>query len=210
MTETQTWTVEDAQAVDTRIAAELEAAQRVMAAASVHYSRRREARKMIAAGYRGYEQVLAAAEAGIEAAEAKAQPHRDEAARIDRQEYKGWTRFYLVTSSDGHIHNSTACPTTYLSTTFGWLPDVSGLDEAAAVAAHGERLCSVCFPSAPVAWTSGAAKAKAEGNCSGSLTFGWSKDAPHRTGYYTGNWATCADCGQRVTLTASYKIRSHK
>lgn len=70
----------------------------------------------------------------------------------------GWSRFFLVTSSQGHIHSTTACSTchTYRSSaSFGWLPEVSGKTEAEAVAAHGETLCSVCFPSAPVAWQTG-------------------------------------------------------
>lgn len=69
------------------------------------------------------------------------------------EEYEGWTRFYLVRASNGHIHSSMSCSTCYASTDYGWLVDVSGLTEAEAVAAHGERLCTVCYPTAPSAWT---------------------------------------------------------
>lgn len=69
------------------------------------------------------------------------------------KEYTGWSRFYLVKASNGHIHSSMDCSTCFPTTQFGWLVDVSGLSEAEAVAAHGERLCTVCFPSAPSAWT---------------------------------------------------------
>lgn len=76
---------------------------------------------------------------------------------LDAQ-YTGWSRFFLVVSSDGHIHSSRTCSTCNWQTEYAWLPDVSGLTEAEAVAAHGERLCSVCFPSAPVEWVEGYAR----------------------------------------------------
>lgn len=64
--------------------------------------------------------------------------------------YTGWSRFFVVTSSAGHIHSSMHCSTCYFTTTYGWLPELSGKTEAEAVEAHGPALCSVCFPSAPV------------------------------------------------------------
>lgn len=78
-------------------------------------------------------------------------------AEIDRLEesYTGWSRFFLVTSSPGHIHSSMHCSSCRPTTTYGWLPQLSGKTEDAAVAEHGPTLCSVCFPSAPVEWTSG-------------------------------------------------------
>lgn len=69
--------------------------------------------------------------------------------------YTGWSRYFLVTSSPGHIHSSMYCPTCRFTTTYGWLPQLSGNTEAEAVAEHGPTLCTVCFPSAPVAWTTG-------------------------------------------------------
>ena len=69
--------------------------------------------------------------------------------------YTGWARFFLVTSSAGHIHSSMSCSTCRPTTTYGWLPELSDTSEADAVAAHGQTLCSVCFPSAPVEWTTG-------------------------------------------------------
>jgi len=70
-----------------------------------------------------------------------------------------WSRFFLVTSSDGHVHSSLGCSTCYPQTTYAWLPGLSGLTMAEAVEAHGEILCSVCFPDAPAAWTEGVSKA---------------------------------------------------
>lgn len=77
-------------------------------------------------------------------------------------QYTGWSRFWLVTNTNGHIHSTTSCSTCYPSTQFAWLPELSGQTEAEAVAAQGEILCSVCFPSAPVAWTTGVRKVVAD------------------------------------------------
>lgn len=73
-----------------------------------------------------------------------------------------WSRFYLVLNNNGHIHRDTSCSTCFATTEYGWLPQLSGLTEADAVADQGEILCSICFPSAPVAWTCGESKAKVE------------------------------------------------
>ncbi len=66
-----------------------------------------------------------------------------------------WSRFFLVTSSAGHIHKDMECSTCRPRTTYGWLPQLSGKTEAEAVADQGPMLCSVCFPTAPVEWTVG-------------------------------------------------------
>lgn len=62
-----------------------------------------------------------------------------------------WTRFHPV--PDGHIHSSRACHTLRITTDVRWLPEMSGQDEATALAALGEAghiLCTVCYPNAPV------------------------------------------------------------
>lgn len=69
--------------------------------------------------------------------------------------YTGWSRFFLVVSSAGHIHSSMHCSTCRPTTRFGWLPELSDSTETEAVASHGPTLCSVCFPSAPLDWTTG-------------------------------------------------------
>lgn len=70
-----------------------------------------------------------------------------------------WSRFFLVTNTNGHIHSSLNCSTCRWDTDLTWLPTLSGLTEAEAVEAHGAILCSVCFPSAPVEWTNGTSRA---------------------------------------------------
>lgn len=84
---------------------------------------------------------------------------RDRLAKHE-EAYTNWSRFWLVTSSDGHIHRNRWCSTCRPRTAFALLPELSGLDESEAVEAYGSILCSVCFPSAPVEWTTGEAKAK--------------------------------------------------
>lgn len=67
-------------------------------------------------------------------------------------EYTGWSRFFLVTSSPGHIHSSMRCSTCRPTTQYGWLPELSGRTEEEAMKACGPTLCTVCFPEAPVDW----------------------------------------------------------
>jgi hypothetical protein len=65
----------------------------------------------------------------------------------------GWSRAFLVTSSDGHVHSSMHCSTCnngQYRTSFHWQPEYSGADEAAIIAAAGYRACTVCYPNAPV------------------------------------------------------------
>ena len=62
----------------------------------------------------------------------------------------GWTRAYLATSTNGHIHSSTGCSTCRATTTYYWFTDLSGHDEAEIVAKAGSDACTVCYPTAPV------------------------------------------------------------
>jgi hypothetical protein len=63
----------------------------------------------------------------------------------------GWTRFYITTGSNPHVHRSMRCSTCRPTTQFGWLTDHSGMDEDEIVALAGDEACTVCYPSAPVA-----------------------------------------------------------
>jgi hypothetical protein len=63
-----------------------------------------------------------------------------------------WPRFFpSVTSSSPHIHASLGCRTLHIDTRMSWAPALSGKTEDVAVAELDEALCTVCFPSAPVA-----------------------------------------------------------
>lgn len=147
------------------------------------------------------ERHVARAAAKIEQAEAielQAAPLREAARDLDAALYEGWQRFFLVE----HIHASQHCSSFRPTTRVGWLPNVSGLTEAEAVAEHGATLCTICFPSAPVELTTPAADPDV---CTGTRD----REQPSRTGYHRGNWATCT-CGARVTLTSTGKLRKHK
>lgn len=64
--------------------------------------------------------------------------------------YTGWNRFFLVTSSAGHVHRSMSCSTCFPTTAYAPVVALSGQDDQAAVELLGESLCTVCFPEAPV------------------------------------------------------------
>jgi hypothetical protein len=145
---------------------------------------------------------IADAEARIELAALTAEPLRRAAIALDAALYTGWTRFYLVQ----HIHSSQHCSSFRSTTRVGWLPDVSGLTEAEAVAEHGAILCTICFPSAPTEWTEGPKDDRCTG--SGKPT---NSDLPQRRGYVAGNWVTCPDCGKQVGITPNgFRVPKHK
>jgi hypothetical protein len=143
MTTTRANAIETAREVDTRIAAAWgafwEAEDKVQA---------------IDKNIRSYRHLSGNYSARIDALEAKRLPLaaeadtlRQAAKDLDRAEYKGWTRFFLVK----HIHRSEYCSSFRPTTRVGWLPEVSGLTEAEAVAQYDETLCTKCFTTAPVA-----------------------------------------------------------
>jgi hypothetical protein len=80
-------------------------------------------------------------------------------ARIEQEPFKaewnrrgGWTRAYLVvTNGQGHVHRTTSCSSCYPTTQFVWLTELSGADEQEIVDQAGERACTHCYASAPVA-----------------------------------------------------------
>jgi mono/diheme cytochrome c family protein len=64
----------------------------------------------------------------------------------------GWTRAFLVT--DGHVHrhqNCSSCHKGAERTRFSWMTQYSGKSEEEIVDAAGEKACTICYPSAPVA-----------------------------------------------------------
>lgn len=139
-----------------------------------------------------------------------------DAARPLDAEYKargGWARFFLVTSSNGHIHSSMFCSTCHLTTAFQWLPDASGQTMAEAIAERDKlgsasTLCTVCFPDAPVAWTT---KPVDDTICPGSGTDSYPRETARR-GYVSGNFGICSHCGQPATIVGAsgVKMRKHK
>lgn len=68
------------------------------------------------------------------------------AANAEFRRRGGWTRFYLVTNTNGHVHTSTHCDTCFPTTEFVWLTEQSGMTHAEVVNLAGEATCLVCFP----------------------------------------------------------------
>lgn len=61
----------------------------------------------------------------------------------------GWNRYYLVTNAGGHVHRGRSCVTCFETTSYAWLPALSGCDEEMMIEEYGEKACTVCFPDAP-------------------------------------------------------------
>lgn len=77
---------------------------------------------------------------------------REEAEPLNAEyQRRPWTRAFLVT--DGHVHSSMGCSTCNngeYATSFTWLTEYSGKDEAEVIEAAKSRACTVCYPDAPV------------------------------------------------------------
>lgn len=94
---------------------------------------------------------IAAGASNVALHEAEVAYHNAVAAISAHEEnYTGWSRYFLVTSSAGHVHSSMHCTTCHLTTTFAPVISLSGTSDAEAIEALGETLCSVCFPEAPI------------------------------------------------------------
>lgn len=70
----------------------------------------------------------------------------------------GWTRAFLVTNGNGHVHKSMHCSTCRPTTVYHWVTEYSGKTQNEVVEAAGERACTVCYPDAPVSVLSRASK----------------------------------------------------
>jgi hypothetical protein len=208
MTSTRTAQIAEARAADTRIAAAWAEFYKLDDQQRDYVAKARKARK-IAAGYTRAdwkaERIAAAVE--LEKLSVEMTPAveaaRSVARELDDLLYKGWSRFFLVQ----HIHSSTSCSSFRPTTKIGWLPDVSGLTEAEAVAAHGATLCTICFPSAPVELT----RTQVDPDtCAGSGR-GIDRSLPTRDGFMAGNYATCGVCSARVGIRrGAYNVPKHK
>lgn len=134
---------------------------------------------------------------------AELQPEADKrkaaADKFNADNYEGWSRFFHVV----HIHSNMHCSSFRPTTRIGWLPNVSGLTEAEAVAEHGATLCTICFPSAPTELTT----AKVDETICTGKTF--DRSQPHETRRMS-KWGTCTECGTRQTLTPTLAVRKHK
>lgn len=126
----------------------------------------------------------------------------------------GWTRYLIVSNSNGHVHRSwrgtdSPCHTLVPGQTLVQpLWQLSGRDDDGVVSEFGSTACTKCFPDAPVGL---ATTPESQGYCSGSGK-NLDPNKPSRTGFAAGNSGICPDCGAVVTLTTRYgpKLRKHK
>lgn len=93
---------------------------------------------------RAYDDAIVADEAAVAAREDML-PYEDEWNARGR-----WSRAFLVTNAQGHVHRSMMCSTCRPTTQYHWVTEYSGADEDTIVEAAGERACTVCYPTAPV------------------------------------------------------------
>lgn len=96
---------------------------------------------------------LAAIREQLDANYAAQKPYADE---FDRR--GGWTRAFLVTNGNGHVHRSMQCSTCRPTTQYHWVTEYSGKSQDEVVNDAGERACTVCYPDAPVNVLSRASK----------------------------------------------------
>jgi len=144
--------------------------------------------------------------------------------------YTGWNRFFLVVTSNGHVHKNMDCNTCYPTTGFAPLPGLAGATEAEAVALVGPALCTVCFPLAPTDTTGvkiteamglvllnegeeafrakiAEAAAKADTKCTHKIPVPDTGNGPRAYRRY----ATCGGCGATgVSVTSVGNLRAHK
>jgi hypothetical protein len=94
---------------------------------------------------------LTRAEETIVEAEAALEELRKESAPLHAEwdARGGWPRFWHVTNTNGHVHNSMRCSSCFPDTRYAWRTDLSGLTEAEVVEREAYQACSVCMPIAP-------------------------------------------------------------
>ena len=61
-----------------------------------------------------------------------------------------WTRAFLVSNTNGHVHSSMHCSSCFPTTRYAWMTEYSGGTEQSVVGDAGERACTLCYPSAPI------------------------------------------------------------
>lgn len=120
--------------------------------------------------------------------------------------YGGWTRYY--SGAGPSLHAGKECYRVWAHGSYNQFkgrlePAYSG-QPLQAIMADPRDLCAACFPLNRVP-----AKPATGPECVGSRTTNFSPTRS-RTGYTYGHLGTCGDCGQRVTVTKTGKLRLHR
>jgi hypothetical protein len=95
--------------------------------------------------YAHYLDQVEKSQAAIEQANAEMAPLQEEFSRRG-----GWTRCFLVTNTNGHVHRSMSCSTCYPRTQYHWMTEWSAKPYEQIIEDAGSRACTVCYPDAPV------------------------------------------------------------
>lgn len=126
----------------------------------------------------------------------------------------GWRRYFLVVSSDGHIHRGMNCETCYPRTAYAWLPALSGCVEEEMVEKYGMKACTVCFPAAPTmpGWMKAEKEAAAEVEKKAGTHCAYKAPERGTVNYRLAHpRGTCPECGAKgVAVTRLGALRKHK
>lgn len=126
----------------------------------------------------------------------------------------GWSRYFSTEGTNFHFHdklNCSSCHKNGVKTRLNWNPELSGATEKEAVDKLGPRMCTICYPSAPVAWTHG--EVVDPDTCKGEPVEGsvgdWRVSYTWKSSTRT-RYGTCGGCGLRTTVNEAGKMRKHK
>lgn len=133
-------------------------------------------------------------------------------ARKTDSEYTGWTRYFEA--EDGTIHSDS----THLAHAMNWkgesdrtwLVNLSGKTLEEVIEKAGPNLCSECFTEATeTAKKTSKPRRRSKIHCKGSGTDHFDQETAELNGP-EGNFATCNDCGQKITVNLTGKLRLHR
>jgi len=133
-------------------------------------------------------------------------------ARKADSDYSGWARYFE--SEDGTIHSNR----THQSNTSNWrgdsdrtwLVDLSGKTIEEVIEKAGPNLCSECFTNADdSAKKTSKNRRRSKIHCKGSNTEHFDRETAD-LGNAGGNTAICNDCGQKITVNLTGKLRLHR
>lgn len=126
----------------------------------------------------------------------------------------GWSRYFSTEGTNFHFHdklNCSSCHKNGIKTRLNWNPELSGATEKEAVDKLGPRMCTICYPSAPVEWTNGEVIDPTK--CAGKpvdgsvgewrVSYTWNSSTRTRYG-------TCDACGIKTTVNERGEMRKHK
>jgi hypothetical protein len=111
-----------------------------------------------------------------------------------------WPRYFPCRTHNEHIHSGYGCSGLKHNSVLMWQPELSGHTVDEAVAKLGPKLCTHCFPNAPVEYTQG----EADTSCPGSGKF-----VRHPRPYHR-EYGKCPECEYSGQLTQYGYIRRHQ